>query len=678
MALSETEILAAIDAQAERAYGSDGTLDDERAQAMDYYLGRPYGNEVEGRSQVVTRDVLETVEWIMPSLMRIFTAGDKVVEFQAKGLEDEPAAKQETDVLNHVILNQNDSFMTMYTWFKDALLSKTSYVKIYWDEKEDTTEETYQGLSEAQIGMIAGDDSVELVSIEPVEAIGTGPDGMPAVTVSYNIKLKRTEKNGKVCIDPAPPEEMRVAASVRGYSLKSSSYVEHRTMKTLSDIRAMGLKIDDDISGGDDDEDSTLSGARDLYDEDSFGQDQADPSMREVLFRDVTMRIDENGDGIAELRRYYVVGSTFLYKNDAENVYYACLGPIPMPHRHVGLSIADLVMDLQKIRSTLLRSYIDNLYLQNNGRFAISDRVNLDDMLVSRPGGVVRVEGEPAGAIMPLVHPSNGGAAIQGLEYLDTQKENRTGVTKYNQGLDSNSLNKTMGGITQIMGAAQQRIELLARVCAETGVKDAFMLTHELLQKHSTKAMTIKLNNKYVEVDPRQWKTRTDMTVAVGLGTGNKDQQLQHIMTIMGVQKEGLQIGITDPKKIYAAAKRLTENAGFKDGEEFFTDPSTQPPKQPQPDPDMVKAQADMQIKQQSAQLDAQMSQQKMQQDGQMAQQKMQSDMAMAQQKLQNDMQLAREKMAADIQLEREKAMMQAQLNADIAAMQPVQQTEEV
>lgn len=678
MALSETEILAAIDAQAEIAYGSDGTLDDERAQAMDYYLGRPYGNEVDGRSQVVTRDVLETVEWIMPSLMRIFTAGDKVVEFQANGLEDEPAAKQETDVLNHVILNQNDSFMNMYTWFKDALLSKTSYVKIYWDEKEDTTEETYQGLSEVQIGMVSQDESVEIVSVEPIESMTTGPDGMPALSVSYNIKLKRTNKNGKVCIDPVPPEEMRVSASVRGYSLRTASYVEHRTMKTLSDIRAMGLKIDDDISGGEEEVDSTLSDARNLYDEDDFRHEAADPSMREVLFRDVTIRIDANGDGLAELMRYYIVGSTFLAEYDAENVYYACLGPIPMPHRHVGLSIADLVMDLQKIRSTLLRSYIDNLYLQNNGRFAISDRVNLDDMLVSRPGGVVRVEGEPAGAIMPLVHPSNGGAAIQGLEYLDTQKENRTGVTKYNQGLDSNSLNKTMGGITQIMGAAQQRIELLARVCAETGVKDAFLLVHELLQKHSSKPLTLKLNNQYVDVDPRQWKTRTDMTVAVGLGTGNKDQQLQHIMTIMQVQREGLQIGITDPKKIYAAAKRLTENAGFKDGEEFFSDPSQQPPKPPQPNPEVEKAKAEMQIKQQTAQLDAQMSQQKAQQDAQMQQQKMQAEMAMAQQKLQNDMQLAREKMQADIQLAREKAMMEAQLKAELQAMQPIQQTEEV
>lgn len=649
MALSENEILAAIDAQAERAYGSDGTLDSERAQALDYYLGRTYGNEVEGRSQVVTRDVLETIEWILPSLMRIFTGGDKVVEFDPTGPEDEAAARQETETLNHVILKQNDSFLTFLTWFKDGLLGKTGYVKVYWDESEDVVEETYQNLSEVEVGMISQDQGVEIVNVWPGE-------------FGYGVKVKRTQKSGKVCIDPVPAEEMRIAAAVRGYSLKKAPYVEHRTLKTLSDIRAMGLEVDDDIGSGDEIDDSELSDARDMYDEDYLRSEEADPSMREVLFRDVTLRIDANGDGIAELKRYYIVGSKILAEYDAENVYYACLGPVPMPHRHVGLSMADLVMDLQLIRSTLLRSYIDNLYLQNNGRFAISDRVNLDDMLVSRPGGVVRVDGEPAGAILPLVHPSNGAAAIQGLEYIDTQKENRTGITKYNQGLDSNSLNKTATGINAIMQSAQQRMELIARIFAETGVKECFLLVHELLKKHSDKPLVMRLNNQYVDVDPRQWKTRTDMSVSVGLGTGNKDQQLQHLMTILQVQQQGIQAGITTPKHIYNAAKRLAENAGFKDGDEFFVDPATQQPQQPKPDPEMVKAENELKIKQQSAQVDAQQ-----------AQQKLQADIQLKRDQMVADIQLAREKMTMEAQLKREQAQIDAQLKSELQAMQPVE-----
>lgn len=665
--LTDREIIAAIDAQAERSYGADGTLERDRAQALDYYNGRPYGNEIDGRSQVVTRDVLETVEWMLPSLMKVFTAGDKVVEFEAVGAEDEEAAKQETDVLNHVILKQNDSFITFMTWFKDALLSKTAYVKIYYDTKEDTTEETYEVLTEGELQYIASDPLVEIVQHWINE------------DMTFGVKVKRATKNGKVCIDPVPPEEMRIAYSTKGYTLKNATYVEHRTMKTLSDIRAMGFDVADDIASHDEDDDGEVSNSRDLYQEYPGDGEPSDPSMREVMFRDVTMRIDEDGDGIAELRRYYRIGNEIIARYDAENVYYACLGPIPMPHRHVGLSMADLVMDLQLIRSTMLRSYIDNLYLQNNGRYAISDRVNLDDMLVSRPGGVVRVEGDPNGNILPLVHPSNGAQAIQGLEYVDTQKENRTGITKYNQGMDSDSLNKTARGASLIMNAAQQRMELIARVFAETGVKEAFLLVHELLKKHSDKPLAIKLNNQYIDVDPRQWKTRTDMTVSVGLGTGNKDQQQQHLVTIMNIQKEALmgKLPITDAKKVYNAAKRVAENAGFKDGDEFFTDPANAPPQPPQPNPEVEKAKAEIAIEQQKFQAETEQAGQKMQIDGQMQQQKLQADMQMAQQKLQNDMQLAREKMVAEIQLAREKAIAESQLKAEIARMQPKEEKSE-
>lgn len=650
--LSEREILAAINAKSSNAYGSESTLENERAQALDYYLGRPFGNEVEGRSQVVTRDVLETVEWILPSLMEIFLGGDKVVEFEPVGPEDEAGAQQETDVLNHVVLQQNDAFSVFYTWFKDALLSKTAYTKIYYDTKEDIETETYENLSEGEVAFLAADPSVEIVE----HWVGE---------LGYGVKLSRTNKVGKVCIDPCPPEEMRVSGNCRSLILRNVDYIEHRTEKTISDLRQMGLDVDDKING-DVEEQTTLENARDIYDEDQFDDDHADPSMRLVWFRDVTIRIDANGDGIAELKRYYIVGTTVLADYDCESVDYAALGPIPMPHRHVGLSVADLVMDLQKLRSTLMRQYVDNLFLQNNGRYAISDRVNLDDMLVSRPGGVVRVDGEPGSAIMPLIHPSNGQAVIQGLEYLDTHKENRTGVTKYNQGLDSNSLNKTATGVSQIMNAAQQRIKMIARIFAETGVKECFLLVHQKLKKHSDKALTVRINNKFVNVDPRQWKTRTDMKVSVGIGTGNKDQQLQHLMTILQVQKEGLQIGITTPQHIYKSAKRLAENAGFKDGDEFFTEPQQQ---QPRPNPEMMKAQAEMQIDQAKFKSEQQMQAAKLQGDQQAAHVKMQNDMAMAQQKLQNDMQLAREKMRAEIELAREKAIMQAQLNKEVAEM---------
>jgi hypothetical protein len=279
-------------------------------------------------------------------------------------------------------------------------------------------------------------------------------------------------------------------------------------------------------------------------------------------------------------------------------------------------------MDIQLIKSTLLRGQLDNMYLANNGRYAISDRVNLDDMLTSRPGGIVRTEGDPMTAIMPLSHPPLPATAYSLVEYMDNMKEKRTGVTAYNQGLDSNSLNKTASGIAQVMSAAQQRIELVARTFAETGVKDLFMMVHRLVRMNYTKPDVIRLRSQWVEVDPRGWKNRKDLTISVGLGTGNKDQQLAHLSTIIQMQKEAIQAGLTSPEKIYNALAKLTQNAGFKNPEEFWTNPANNPPPEPQPsieekmieaqkEIDAMKVQADnaqkaaeLELKQQQMQLD--------------------------------------------------------------------------
>lgn len=322
-----------------------------------------------------------------------------------------------------------------------------------------------------------------------------------------------------------------------------------------------------------------------------------------------------------ELMRYVVVGNTIIHTEEAEIIPFAAITPVIMPHRHIGRSVADLVMDIQLIKSTLMRGQLDGMFLALNGRNAITDKVNLDDFLVSRPGGVVRVNGIPAENIMPLITPDVSGLAYPMMEYLDSVKENRTGVTKYNQGLDANSLNKTASGISQIMGASQKRTELIARIFAEGGVKELFMLVHRLMRMHSQRELVLRLRNKWVAVDPRQWKTRTDLSVSVGLGTGNKDQMLGHLMTILQAQKEGIEIGLATPKNIYNALAKLTQNAGFKNPEEFWTDPEGQeqkPQEPPQPSPDTVllaqteiqktqiKAESDEKIAMQKAALDYQ------------------------------------------------------------------------
>jgi hypothetical protein len=318
-----------------------------------------------------------------------------------------------------------------------------------------------------------------------------------------------------------------------------------------------------------------------------------------------------------------------------------------MPHRHIGRSYADLTMDIQLIKSTLIRGQLDNMYLANNGRYAISDRVNLDDMLTSRPGGIVRVDGDPGTGIMPLSHPPLPASSFGMVEYMDSMKEKRTGITAYNQGLDSNSLNKTATGVAQIMNASQQRIELVARTFAETGVKELFKLVHHLVRTTLTKPDIIRLRNKWVEVDPREWKARKDLSISVGLGAGNKDQQLVHLTSILQMQKEAIAAGLTNPEKIYNALAKLTQNAGFKNPEEFWVNPANTPEQegQKQPSEAEIMVQGQLQIEQQKAQ--AQLQQEQV--------------------RSQNDVIIEREKIAAQAELERFKAQLKAETDLAIA-----------
>lgn len=615
MKLTEEELRAAIEREEEYAYGSllGNELALEREENLNYYLGKPLGNEIEGRSQVIMSDVADTIEGLMPQIMRVFMSGDEVVKFTPRGPEDEEAAQQETDYLNHVVLNQNTSYSTFYTWFKDALMYKNGYVKAWWDETIDTTKETYSGLPDEEFTMLLEDPEVE-----PIEH-DSYPDPMaeqgyaemmqqyqmaqmqgqqlpppPPMPMLHDIKVKRTNKLGKVVFEPVPTDELRISKRHAKVSLADCPFVQHARQMTLSEIREMGYKIED-TDGYAEVNYSSEKLARNLYQE-TWLDESTDPSQRRVTFKESYIKIDADGDGIAELHKVCSVGHKILEDVETDSIPFYSITPTIMQHSHIGRCPADQTKDIQAINSMMLRSVIDNTALSNNSRYAVNvenNKVNLDDFMSSQPGGLVQVKGEPGGNIMELKPQSVGQAPFNLLEYMAGVKENRTGNTRYNQGLDADSLNKTATGITAIMSAAQQKVELLARTFAETGVKDLFLGVHALILKNQNKPQKIKLRNKWVAVDPRQWTKRTDMSISVGLGTGNKDQMLAHLSNIIEKQAMGLQIGIATPKNMYNAHAELVKNAGFRMPELFFTDPQPeqtddggqpQPPQQP-PDP---------------------------------------------------------------------------------------------
>jgi hypothetical protein len=655
MKLQDMDIIAQIEQQESIAYGvNDSSLSDDRAEAIDYYLGQPFGNEEEGRSQVVSYDVQDTIESALPQLLKVFVAGDKVVQFDPKGPEDQEAADQETDYINHIVMEKNEGFKVFYVWFKDALLSKNGYVKVYSEEEEEEEEYEYKGLTDAQLQMLASDEKTEVLehTAYPDPSINmdviyqqAAMNGVDPATVMqpmlHDVKLKVTESKTEIYVDNVAPENMMISVEVSGPNLQDATFVQHREVMQLASIAEAFDKPLEYIK-------SIMSDVRDTFEEESNARDIYDEEYdraiapEEGLVKDTYIKLD------GERHRVVVLGNTILYKEKCEYVPFACITPMIMPHRHIGRSYADLTMDIQLIKSTLIRGQLDNMYLANNGRYAISDRVNLDDMLTSRPGGIVRVEGDPMSGIMPLSHPPLPASSFGMVEYMDSMKEKRTGITAYNQGLDANSLNKTATGVAQIMNASQQRIELVARTFAETGVKELFKLVHHLVRTTLTKPDIIRLRNKWVEVDPREWKARKDLSISVGLGAGNKDQQLAHLMSIINMQKEAINAGLTSPEKIYNALAKLTQNAGFKNPEEFWVNPANRPEQegqQQQPSEAEIMIQGQLQIEQQKA--DAQMMQE--------------------QERSKNDIIIEREKIVAQAELERFKAQLKAETDLAIA-----------
>lgn len=628
------------------------SIQEDREKALRYYQpNKKLGNEVDGRSQVVMRDTFDVVESLMPSLVKVFTSGEDVLTFNPHGPEDVKQAEQETDYVNYIITQKNNGFMLFYDWIKDALLLKNGYVLVRIETNERNKDEKYEGIDLETLTLMQQNKDGEIVQAEPV----SGPNG----ELFYNVTLRKSEEYKCIELDVLRPETVRVSQSNRTVSLQETNFFSYEEYYSLDELREMGLEVEDDIQ---DDARATDTVDQVRQQEDAnrwHSSDTEQAGNRQVRIRNVWCRYD------GELIHAIVCGTTIILEESADCVPAACLTSIRVPHRHEGIAMADLVTEIQDIRTSLMRTALDAAYLANHGRMAISDKVNLDDMLVSRPGGIVRVKGQPGAEIMPLVNPVTGNAALQTIEYMDTVRENRTGVTKYNQGIDSQSLNKTASGISQIMSASQQRVELMARLMAETGVKELFMLVHKYSLQYMRKPEVVKLRNEWVPIDPSTWSERKDMTISVGQSTGNKEQQAHQLEKMLQFMAQGMQIGIVTPENMYNGGAKYIQAIGFKDVDSYVSDPSKQPPKPPQVPPEVQKAQLQAEVDKQKATSDAALQQQKLNSDHDLKQQQIDNDMALERYKADKQAELDRE--IAMQKLANEREMEAMRVNADIA-----------
>src|SRR6056300_732219 len=606
---------------------------DERQQALEYYLREPYGNEVEGKSQIVTGEVAEVVDGALPQLMRLFASGDKVVQFEPVNDGDQPFAKQATEYANWVFNKDNDGFLVMHNWFKDALLQKVGVVKAYWEDKIDVKKESYMNLSDDELAVIMQDPEVEVTEQESTVIQEAVFDEMMGVEISpaistHDVKLKKSTNNGKVVVENVPPEEFLI--SKRARTISDAPFVAHRKMVTRSELIAMGYDEDVvmDLATGDALEFSPERIARYSRGEQPTDMDSDDESMQLVEVFECYLKVDEDDDGIAEYRRVVYASHEILEEHECDYTPFHSVGPIPSPHKFYGQSLADRAMDLQLIKSTVVRQMLDNLYLTNNYRVgAVEGQVNLDDLLTSTAGGVVRMKNP--NAIVPMTVQSNAAQSFPMLQYLDEIQAKRSGVSDAQQGLNPDTLqNVTAAAVNAMTSASQGKLELIARIFADTGVSSLFKGILQLVCKYQQKERIIRVNNKYVPFDPREWSSEYNITVNVGLGTGSKQEQLATMQMILDKQEQllttyGLGNPLVNLKQYRDTLAKFVQMAGFKDDSQFLmevTEEQAQQLAQMQAqqgasDPQTKAAEMLAQVEREKAQLKAQSDQAKMQLD---------------------------------------------------------------
>jgi hypothetical protein len=452
------------------------------------------------------------------------------------------------------------------------------------------------------------------------------------VPMLYDISLKRTKSGGRVRIENLPPEEFLI--SKRAKSIAESPYTAHRFRKTIAELRADGYTLPDPLPS--DDAGAQFSAERverlDYTGDDVYTQDASngsiDPAQRSVWVVESYLQCDYDGDGLLEWRKVTKCGTAILDNEECDGPPFVALGSIPLPHVFFGMCPADLAIEPQKIKTSLKRAALDNQYLQANGRyFAVDNQVNLDDLLNNRPGGIVRVKAP--GAVGRLDQGVGDVAGtMQMLEATELDAEEATGWTRQSQGGNGLQLSQTATQANIITNRADSRVETISRYMAETGFTELGLMIFKLVQKHQKKAEMVKLSGEWVNVDPREWHTGFTLNINVGLGTGNKDQLVSHLMALKQQQMVALQTGHATPKNLYNADQKLANALGFKNGDEFFTDPSKMPAKPPPQDPHMVKAQADQQSHMAELQFKAQQGEADRQHTAQIEQIKAQMQMA--------------------------------------------------
>jgi len=538
---------------------------------LEYYLGLPNGTEVEGRSQIMSTDVADAIEWILPQIMKALTSTNEVVVFDPSGPEDELQAELETEYVFNTLMKRNNGFVVLHQFVKDALMQRNGLLKVYYESYEDTKTSTYSGLTPDQFNMLLASPNVEVISYT-----------VDNVTGEVTAKFSETKTCSKICVESVALENFKLSADHNSIDLSKCKFTSHSIVKTLSDLREEG------VSG------KIIAQLTQAYQLNSNYRFELqgevtnnylatnDSSQMPVYVEECYMHMDVNGDGISEFVKITVAGDTnpnvVLSVEPLDMSPWVSTTAILMSHKFQGLSVYDRLKQIQDHRTAIWRSVLDNMYLQNNQRnIVVESQVNLDDLLVSRPGGIIRAK--RLDAITPLVTQPLSDVAIQMLQMLDETKAGRVGVSADGAAAPQNIGDRVGSqGVNQLMTAKEELVGLIVRVIAETGVKPLCVKIRDLARQHVDTIENLKFKGQWVEVNPTSWQTRSSCTVRVGTGSGDKQAKIQAVQALMQLQST---LGaspvnyLINDAKVYATIDDYCKFSGLNGAAKYVLDPNS-------------------------------------------------------------------------------------------------------
>lgn len=639
---------------------------------LDRYLGKPYGDEEEGASNAISMDVAEVVDWALPDLLEPFLAGERIVEFSPSTRKDQAYCKQAGDLAHHCFYTENPGVTVLHDTLKTALIQKIGFVKTWWDVEDVEEKQTLSGLAKPNVDELRAEEGVTILeeSAEPINVVSIDPQALPAYAdgMTYTISLVRQKKVGHVCIEGAPPEEIKV--SQRAKNIENVDYICHETEVTRSKLLEMGFDYDDVMqlaANKGNDQDSRKD--RRFYDE-----TRTDAGKRARLTDTLTLceeypLLDLESTGKAKRWQVFRVHKTILAKEEVEAHPFDAWSADRIPHRLIGLALADKVKQTQFVKTHLTRQLLDNVYLANNPRIEVPDQAvsegTIDDLLTYRIGGLIRTKGV-GGMLKAVEVPDRSDTALRAITYMDGVREQQSGIVRNGMSISSEAIDpKSATEARKEDRNEQARKRLMIRMIAENLLVPVFRKVLKLLVKYQDAPKTIYLSGEFVDMDPRDWNADLRAEVSVGLGYANRDENLMGAQIISGAQQMAVELGLVGPEEAYETGVELVRAVGWKFPDRFFKNPRTpefqaeMQRKAQQGDPKMVEVQGKLQMRAQELQMEGQFRQIESQRDFEIEMLKAQAKQAIEQQKTDFDFRAKLLQINAEFDLKQQQMMME-------------------